>query len=118
MLALMSFIVVFHLLVLSGVIPYSVVWGGRLENVSQMHMFETASLIVNLAIIVVIAIKGGYLKPFLSKRTIAFILWALVILFSLNTIGNLLSKNSLEKILFTPLTLFSAVLCYRMVIES
>ena len=118
MLAVMSCMVVFHLLVLTGVIPYNMVWGGRLENASQMYIFEAVSLIVNLAIIVVVAVKGGYLKPFLSKRTIAYILWALVILFSLNTIGNLLSKNSLELILFTPLTLISAVLCYRMAIES
>ena len=63
--ALLSVIVVFHLLVLSGVIPYNIVWGGRLESAAQMYVLETVSLAVILAVILVVAIKGGYIKPFL-----------------------------------------------------
>lgn len=118
MLVLLSCVIVFHLLVLSGTIPYSVVWGGRLESVSQMYLFEAMSITINLMIIVIIAIKAGYVKPFISKRTLTFLLWALAILFALNTVGNLLATTILETILFTPLTLISAVLCYRMAIED
>ena len=118
MIVLLSCVVVFHLLVLSGIIPYNVVWSGRLESISQMYLFETVSITINLAVIAIMGIKGGYIKPFIPKRVVTFLLWILVILFTLNTVGNMFSKTTLETILFTPLTLISAILCYRMIIES
>ena len=118
MLVLLSCIVVFHLFVLSGAIPYNVVWGGRLESASQMYMFEVVSITINLMVITIIGIKAGYIKPFISKRALTFLLWALAMLFALNTVGNLFATTILETILFTPLTLISAVLCYRMAIED
>jgi len=118
MLVLLSFVLVFHLLVLLGIIPFSIVWGGRLQNASQMYVFEAVSIIINLFIISAIAMKGVYIKQFLSKRTIRFILWVLVVVFSLNTFGNIFSESTLETILFTPLTLISTILCYRMAIEK
>ena len=117
MMAFLSCVVVFHLLVLSGVVPYDLVWGGRLENATQMYVFETVSITINLAIIVVVGIKGGYIKPFLPSNVVTFLLWVLAILFALNTVGNLFAESKVEMILFTPLTLISAVLFYRMAIE-
>jgi hypothetical protein len=49
-----------------------------------------------------------------SKLTMKIILWIMTIFFAFNTFGNILSKNKLEKRLFTPiailLTVFSLVL--------
>ena len=118
MLLMLSCVVVFHLFVLSGAIPYSVVWGGRLENASQMYLFEAVSITVNLAVIAIVGMKAGYIKPFIPKRVVTFLLWILVILFALNTLGNIFSKNALEVVLFTPLTLISTILCYRMAIDN
>jgi hypothetical protein len=118
MLVMLSCVVVFHLLVLSGAIPYSVVWGGRLESISQMYLFEAVSITINLAVIATVGMKMGYIKPFMPKMAVTFLLWALAILFALNTVGNLFSQTTLETILFTPLTLISSVLCYRMAIEG
>jgi hypothetical protein len=117
MMVLLSGGIVFHFLVLSGAIPYNVVWGGRLENAFQMYVFEAVSLTINLAVIALVGIKAGFIKFYLPERLVTFLLWVLVILFAVNTIGNLFAKTSLETIVFTPLTLISAVLCYRMVIE-
>lgn len=117
MMVLLSCVVIFHFLILAGVIPYNMVVGGRLENASQMVFFEIVSVIINLAIIAVVAIKAGYIKPFLSNRVVTALLWLLVALFTLNTLDNIFSKTTLETIIFTPLTLVSAVLCYRLVIE-
>jgi len=118
MLVVLSFFMIFHLFILFGGIPFNIVWGGRLQSTSQMYFFEAVSITVNLIVIVVTAIKGRYINQFLGKRIINFILWILVLLFSLNTLGNLLSKTMLESILFTPFTLISAILCYRMAIEK
>lgn len=110
-------VVVFHLLILSGMIPNNLMGGGRLNNASQMVLLAVVSIIINLAIITIVGIKGGYIKPFLSNRVVNALLWLLIVVFTLNTLGNLLSKTTLETILFTPLTFISAILCYRMVIE-
>ena len=118
MLVLLSCVVVFHLLVLLGAIPYNVVWGGRLESASQMYMFEAVSITINLAVIAIVGIKAGHIRPYISKKAVTILLWALAMLFALNTVGNVFSATVLETIVFTPLTLISAVLCYRMAVEG
>jgi len=111
-------VLIFHILVLVGVIPFNIVWGGRLENVSQMYLFETVSLLINLIIMSVVGMKVGYIKNYLNGKVINAILWFLVVLFMLNTVGNVVSLSALEAIVFTPLTLFSSLLFYRMAIEE
>jgi hypothetical protein len=118
MMVLVSAVVVFHLLILTGAIPFNVVWGGRLENASRMYVFEAVSITINLAVIAVVGIKGGFIKFYLPKRIVTFLLWVLVILFTVNTIGNLFAKTALEMFVFTPLTLISAILCYRMAMDN
>ena len=118
MLVMLSCAFVFHLLVVSGAIPYGIVWGGRLESASQMYLFEAVSLAVNLAAIAAVGVKAGYIKPLIPKRAATFLLWSLAILFALNTVGNIFAKTTLEAVLFTPLTLMSSVLCYRMAIDG
>jgi len=117
MTVLLACVAVFHLFVLAGVVPYSIVWGGLLESANQMYIFETISLMLNLAIIVVVGTKGGFIKPYLPNKMVTFSLWVLTALFALNTVGNLFAESKLEMILFTPLTLISSILFYRMAIE-
>ena len=82
--------ILYNLLVLTGIIPYQYSWGGRLETYEQMLKFETIGLLMNLFIIFIVAMKAGYIKQFLHKNIISVILWILVLMFALNTIGNLL----------------------------
>lgn len=114
LLILSGIVVLFHLLVLSGAIPFNIVWGGRLQNVRQMYIFEGISIIVNLFIIAVIMIKGELIKNPLSVKTITVILWVLTGLFALNTLGNIFSKANLETIVFTPITFINSILFYRL----
>ncbi|MBL8019326.1 MAG: hypothetical protein JNM27_06655 [Leptospirales bacterium] len=117
MLAMLSLVVVFHLLVLIELIPYSIVWGGRIQDPLQMRTMEAVSLTVNLIMIAAIAVKGLGLRVSLSPTLIAIVLWLMVAIFALNTIGNLFAASRLETILFTPLTLIAAVLCFRIAVE-
>ncbi len=109
---------VYHFLIVTQVIPYNIAWGGRLESLSAMYVFEAVSITINLLIIAVIATKGGYLKPVIPLKVVSVVLWALVVIFSLNTIGNIFAKTLFEALVFTPVTLVSAVFCYRMAIEK
>ncbi|MCP5063052.1 MAG: hypothetical protein GY936_11400 [Ignavibacteriae bacterium] len=117
-LILAALVFVFHILIISGVIPYQYVWGGRLESNEQMLKFESISMIINLFIIFIVSIKGSYIRPYLSSRVVKVFLWIFSILFVLNTIGNLLSLNSLEAIIATPITFILALMFLRLATEE
>lgn len=118
MLILLTLVLCYHLLILTELISYQVVWGGRLETKSQMYVFETISIMINLIILAIILIKGSYLKTNIPVRIINISLWILTAIFVLNTLGNLFSNNFLEMIIFTPITLIFSILCYRMAVEK
>lgn len=118
MITLLVLVLVYHLLILTEIIPYEAAWGGRLVTRSDMITFETVSILVNLLILVVILIKGSYIKSIIPGRIINIFLWIFTVLFALNTIGNLFSLSLIETIVFTPLTLLSCILCYRMAIDK
>ena len=117
-LILAALVFVFHILIISGVIPYQYVWGGRLESNEQMLRFESISMIINLFIIFIVSIKGSYIRPYLSSRVVKVFLWIFSILFVLNTLGNLLSLNSLEAIIATPITFILALMFLRLATEE
>ncbi|PJZ58075.1 hypothetical protein [Leptospira barantonii] len=104
-------ITIFHLLVLTQIIPYTIVWGGRLTNLEEMYVFESLSIVLNSFFIWIALMKTGNTKTILPQKAITVILWIMAALFSLNTIGNILSQNDLERIVFTPVTAILAILC-------
>lgn len=114
----LSLIAGFHLLVISGIIPFQIVWGGRLENSSQMLSFETVSISLNLLMIAIVAIYANLLKWRINQLVIRIGLWAMFILFFINTIGNLFSINELEKLIFTPITLVLSLFSLRLAITK
>jgi hypothetical protein len=101
-----------------GIIPFEIVWGGRLTDSAQMIQFEIVSITLNLVMLVTVAIRSEHLNVNINKKIITVALWIMVGLFLLNTIGNLLSSNALEKILFTPLTILLAILSWRLAIRA
>ncbi len=112
-LLILGLLILFHLLILSGIIPYSIVWGGRITDASEMVTFESISILVNLLIIYFVLVRGGHInfpKPELAQM----VMWLICGLFVLNTIGNLLSVSSLERAIFTPLTIVLSILTFRL----
>lgn len=89
--------VVFHLLILVKVIPYNIAWGGRLKSDQDMYVFEVVSILINVFLALVLCIKANYLKLNLPNKLINFILWCFLLLFLLNTIGNVLAVTAFEK---------------------
>lgn len=106
--------ILFHLLVLSGVIPFQIVWGGRLQTHAQMLQFETVSIVLNALMVAMVAVKAGYLKLKLNPTLLQIIFGLMAGVFALNTVGNLLAETQLEKLVFTPLTLLLALCCLRL----
>jgi len=86
------------------------VWGGRLNSDSEMFKFEFISLFINLFFIGIILVKAKIIELSVPDIILKSMLWIMFGLFCLNTVGNLLSKNKLEKLIFTPLTILLAIL--------
>lgn len=110
--------VLFHILVLAGIFPYSIVWGGRIENKTQMIIFEFISILAVLLVMLMIGIKARLVQRITPGKIVTFIIYGLSLLFALNTIGNIFSLSTLEAILFTPVTLLACILCWRIASES
>lgn len=115
MLILLSTVILFHLLIVLQVIPYENVWAGKLQSVDEMYAFEAASIFINLVLIGVLLLKGRYVGHRIPERILDVILWLFVVVFSLNTIGNLMAKTYFERVIFTPLTLLLAYLSWLVV---
>ena len=111
--SILSFIVIFHLLVILKIIPVDIVWGGNIETNRQFYIMEATSIILNLFFIFIVSVYAGFLKFNLNPVMLRMVIWTMFILFLLNTIGNLASKNPLEAYLFTPFTLLLSFFCFR-----
>jgi membrane protein implicated in regulation of membrane protease activity len=60
-------------------------------------------------------LKAKHIKRNISNKILDAFLWLFVILFAVNTVGNLMAETLFEKLVFTPLTLLSAVLIWMIV---
>jgi hypothetical protein len=114
LLIILSLFLLLHFAILLKIIPYKLVWGGRLKSYKDMYRFEIFSILMNAVFLFVVLIQAGTLTVDLPKRVISYALWLMAGLFLLNTVGNVISKNKLEQRLFTPvtmaLTIFSVIL--------
>ena len=106
-------ICIFHLLVLFGAVPYTLVWGGRLTSFSGMVVYESVSLVVSLAVMLVVMAKAGYVG-ILRPGVIRAAIWVVFAVFALSALGNLVSESSLEKMIFTPAAMLLAFLSLRL----
>jgi hypothetical protein len=115
MLILLLAVLLFHLSVLFQLIPYTIVWAGKLNSVQEMRTFESVSLLLCMFNILIFMLKGNYISHKIPMKFINGIIWFFVLLFSFNTVGNLFAKSNFELYVFTPLTFISALLCLRIV---
>lgn len=118
MLVLLSAIILFHLLIFAQIIPYNIAWGGKLANVQEMYTFEIISLAINALLLWVVLQKAGWTRQILSGRFMRMIWIVFAVLFTLNTLGNLMANNWFEKVFGTVLTTLLAWLCLNLAIRE
>lgn len=111
MIGLLITVLLFHFLVLFQVIPYAIVWAGKIHTIRELVQFETVSITVNLLMLWVFLLRGQFIKNRLSGKILNGIIGLFAIVFALNTIGNLFAETVFEKVVFTPLTFISVLLC-------
>lgn len=100
-----------HLGIIFRLIPYQMVWGGRLKSDKEMYQFEAISILLNSIFLLVALAAANYIQLPIDLYVIRVMLWAMAALFLLNTFGNMVSKNKFEQLFFTPLTIILSGLC-------
>lgn len=119
LLIVLVMLVIFHILILLKIIPPGIVWGGQANgSPGRLFYLELISLIVTLLFIVIVAVKLNYLRLPRLRKAANIGLWVMFVYFILNTIGNLASDVTMEKVVFTPITLILAILAFRLAIEK
>ena len=105
-------VMVFHLLIVVKVIPYSITWGGRLKTDSEMYVFEAVSILINLFFVYLVSQRVGMLPAVFGIKIVTVLLWIFFGLFVLNTLGNIFAATTIER-WFTLLTLANAFLIWK-----
>lgn len=101
-------LLLFHFGIVFKIIPYEIVWGGRLQSDQEMYVFESISIALNLLLALLLLAKVNLIAVSLPEKVINFGLWAFVGLFALNTIGNLLAETTFEKF-FSIVTIYLCI---------
>ncbi|TAH27286.1 MAG: hypothetical protein EAZ07_01630 [Cytophagales bacterium] len=104
-------IILFHLCIITKIIPYDITWGGRLTNDIEMYVFETISILINILLSWVLLMKGNLVKYKFPNQVVNIILWVFFAIFILNTAGNIFAKTFFEK-QFAFLTALSSLLLW------
>ena len=105
----LSGFLIFHFLVLFKIIPYSTVWGSRLKSDKEMYRFEIVSILLNSFFLIMLFVHSNILTISFSEIIMKIFFWTMSVIFTINTLGNMVSKNKLEKLLFTPLTILLTI---------
>ena len=61
-LGLLFLVILFHICIITKMIPYNIAWGGRLTNDTEMYVFETISILINIFLSWILLMKSNLLK--------------------------------------------------------
>ncbi|MFZ2890501.1 hypothetical protein, partial [Sulfuricurvum sp.] len=51
--------ILFHISIVFGIVPYDIVWGGRVHNLQELYIFESISLMMNTVVLFFVSVKIG-----------------------------------------------------------
>ena len=120
---LLGILILFHGCILIGilffdyVLPLDFLWGGKMTSVSQLLSFEIVSLLTSGLFFFLLLIRSNWLRLPKLIGVARVAMWAVFILFLLNTIGNLMATTAFEK-WFAIVTGFLSFLFLRIAIEK
>lgn len=111
--ALFGFFIVVQLLVVTGILPVTVLWGGRQTELTpalRISGMVAAGILATFTYI--IRYRAGLLGRTPIPKAIRVLAWVVTAYMALNTVGNFASVNSIEQLLFGPLTVIMAITCF------
>ncbi len=110
LIVLFALVLVFHACVLGGLVPLQYVWGGRITSREDLIQKEAVSILLNAAMLLTCLRHRRLLRKGRSNIFLRIVFGLMAVLFALNTLGNLMAEQSLETVIFTPITVLLTVL--------
>jgi len=106
-------VIIIQLLLAAGIFPVTMVWGGKHTVLTPgLRIASIISAIILGAFIFVIRKRAGVWGSKKSTMTIKIISWFITAYMGLNTILNLMSQSTAEKVIFTPITAILFIVCF------
>lgn len=118
LLVFLGALLIFHFLVITGLISPNMVWGGQVETNSQVVMMEIGAMVISALMMLMIAVRVGYINAPKIQGATQTAMWVIFVFLLLNTAGNLSSRSGTETLIFTPITIILAVMAYRLAMRE
>lgn len=80
--------------------------------------FEAVAILATMLMLLVVVMRSVYLRRGFNPPVIRVFLWLMTVMFLLNAASNFFSYNSIEQIVFTPLTGLLSLFSLRLAISS
>ena len=111
-------LIIFHILLLLGIVSSDIVWGGKAADKATIIKLEIFSLVTSLIFLIVICAKLRQSINMKFRKVTNIAVWIIFGYFLFNIVGNLVSEVTLEKLIFTPITIILSLLLFRLAIEK
>ena len=109
---LFLFFIGVQLLVASGILPSSILWGGGESELTLGRRLASVGGAVLLSFFIyVIRYRAGLLGTMPQPTFIKVLAWVVTGYMALNSLGNFTSVNPIEKMLFGPLAILMFLAC-------
>jgi hypothetical protein len=115
---LLVLLIIFHILLLLGVVPSDIVWGGKASDKAHLLKLEIFSLITSFIFLGIVLLKVNQDKFIKYKNAINYAVIVICAYFGFNIVGNLASEATTEKLIFTPITIILTILLFRLALEK
>lgn len=104
--------IILQLLLAAGILPISMAWGGQQPVLTTgLRLASLASAAILAFFAYIIRRRAGLVGSAPPSRAIKIISWLITAFLALNTLANLASSSTGEKILFAPIAFLLAVSC-------
>ena len=112
----LGLLIVFHISIVTGILPYDIVWAGKIQSKKELLLMESISLFISVMAMIIVGSKTKNLIIIEDQAIVNIGMWILLALFIFNTIGNLTAKNPFEKYGFGTLTILISFLVLRILV--
>lgn len=110
---LFAIVIILQLLLAAGILPVTMAWGGtQTELTPALRLASVAAAFILALFAYVIRRRAGLIGDAPPSRAIKIMSWVITAFMVLNTLGNLTSQSTAEKIVFAPITLLLAISCF------
>ena len=110
---LFGIVIILQLLLALGILPVTMFWGGtQTELTLGLRLASVAGAIILALFAYVIRRRAGLIGRPPPSTLVKILSWVITAFMVLNTLGNLASQSTAEKIVFAPLTILLAITCF------